>query len=111
LMVGTSFPYLEFLPRPGQARAVQIELDPARVGLRYPVEVGLVGDSGRTLQALLPLLGRKSDRSFLERAQAGMKNWWTLMEERGSRRHADEAAGRGLGTRATPGARCDRRMR
>ena len=85
LMAGTSFPYLEFLPRPGQARAVQIELNPARVGLRYPVEVGLVGDSGRTLQALLPLLGRKSDRSFLERAQAGMRDWWALMEERGSR--------------------------
>jgi len=85
LMVGTSFPYLEFLPRPGQARAVQIELDPARVGLRYPVEVGLVGDGRRTLEALLPLLQHKTDRGFLERAQAGMKDWWTLMEERGTR--------------------------
>src|SRR5439155_23178618 len=55
LMVGTSFPYIEFYPRPGQARAVQIELDPMRIGLRYPVEVGLVGDSRRTLQALLPM--------------------------------------------------------
>lgn len=64
LMVGTSFPYLEFLPRPGQARGVQIELDPMRIGLRYPVEVGLVGDSARTLRALLPLLGRKDDRRF-----------------------------------------------
>ena len=53
LMVGTSFPYIEFLPKPGQARAVQIDLDPARIGLRYPVEVGLVGDSRRTLRALL----------------------------------------------------------
>jgi pyruvate dehydrogenase (quinone) len=85
LMVGTSFPYLEFLPRPGQARGVQIELDPARVGLRYPVEVGLVGDSRRTLEALLPLLEPHRDRAFLERAQAGMKDWWALMEERGTR--------------------------
>jgi pyruvate dehydrogenase (quinone) len=85
LMVGTSFPYLEFLPRPGQARAVQIELDPARVGLRYPVEVGLVGDSRRIMEALLPRLQAKADRGFLERAQAGMKDWWALMEERGTR--------------------------
>ena len=84
-MVGTSFPYLEFLPRPGQARAVQIELDPARVGLRYPVEVGLVGDSRRILEALLPRLTAKTERGFLERAQAGMKDWWALMEERGTR--------------------------
>ncbi len=53
-MVGTSFPYIEFLPKPGQARGVQIELDPVRIGLRYPVEVGLVGDSRRTLAALAP---------------------------------------------------------
>jgi pyruvate dehydrogenase (quinone) len=85
LMVGTSFPYLEFLPRPGQARAVQIELDPARIGLRYPVEVGLVGDSRRTLEALLPHLRPSTNRSFLERAQSGMKDWWELMEARGTR--------------------------
>jgi len=85
LMVGTSFPYIEFLPKPDQARGVQIELDPMRIGLRYPVEVGLVGDSRRTLQSLLPLVDRKSDRSFLERAQAGMREWWKLMEERGTR--------------------------
>ena len=85
LIVGSSFPYIEFLPAPGQARAVQIELEPRRIGLRYPVEVGLVGDSRRTLGALLPLLVRKSDRSFLEKAQAGMRDWRELMEERGSR--------------------------
>jgi pyruvate dehydrogenase (quinone) len=85
LMVGTSFPYLEFLPKPGQARAVQIELDPMRIGLRYPVEVGLVGDSRRTLQALMPLVPRKEDRTFLEKAQAGMQAWWALMEEQGTR--------------------------
>jgi pyruvate dehydrogenase (quinone)/pyruvate oxidase len=86
LMVGTSFPYIEFFPKPGQARAVQIDLDPTRLGLRYPVEVGLVGDSGRTLQVLLPWLGHKKDCSFLATAQKGMQAWWTLMEERGTRR-------------------------
>jgi pyruvate dehydrogenase (quinone) len=85
LMVGTSFPYIEFLPKPGQARGVQIELDPTRIGLRYPVEVGLVGDSRRTLQALVPMLQRHDDRAFLEQTQAGMKEWWQLMEERGTR--------------------------
>ena len=85
LLVGTSFPYIEFLPKPDQARAVQIDLDPARIGLRYPVEVGLVGDSRQTLQVLLPWLDRKQDRSFLEQAQAGMKEWWELMAERASR--------------------------
>jgi pyruvate dehydrogenase (quinone) len=84
LMVGTSFPYIEFLPKPGQARGVQIDLDPARIGLRYPVEVGLVGDSADTLRALLPFLEQKEDRSFLENAQKEMKKWWALMEEMGS---------------------------
>ena len=85
-IVGTSFPYVEFYPKPGRARAVQIEIDPKRVGLRYPVEVGLVGDTKRTLQELLPLLRRKNDRSFLEKAQEGMRDWWKLMEKRGTRR-------------------------
>ena len=85
LMIGTAFPYMEFLPKPGQARAVQIDIDPTRVGLRYPVEVGLAGDSRRTLEMLLPLLERKEDRSFLEKAQFGMQKWWKLMQERGTR--------------------------
>lgn len=85
LMVGTSFPYMEFLPKPGQARGVQIDIDPLRIGLRYPIEVGLVGDSRRTLQVLLPLLNRHEDRSFLEKAQSNMKDWWQLMEERSTR--------------------------
>jgi len=84
LMVGTSFPYLEFLPKPGQARCIQIELDPARIGLRYPVEIGLVGDSRRTLRALMPMLERHDDRSFLEQAQKGMRDWWELLD-----RHAN----------------------
>src|SRR5206468_3520561 len=85
LMVGTSFPYIEFLPKPGQARGVQIELDPMRIGLRYPVEVGLVGDSKRTLRLLLPLLDRNKYRKFLETAQEGMARWHELMREQGTR--------------------------
>jgi pyruvate dehydrogenase (quinone) len=85
LMVGTSFPYMEFLPEPGQARAVQIDLDPIRIGLRYPVEVGLIGDSRATLRKLLPLLIRNEDRKFLEKAQERMADWWKLMEDRGTR--------------------------
>ncbi|HEX5220727.1 MAG TPA: thiamine pyrophosphate-dependent enzyme [Verrucomicrobiae bacterium] len=84
-MIGSSFPYIEFMPRPGQARGVQIEIDPMRIGLRYPMEVGLAGDTRATLTELLPLLRRKEDRSFLESAQKGMKEWWDLMEERGTR--------------------------
>jgi pyruvate dehydrogenase (quinone) len=85
LMVGTSFPYLEYYPRPGQARGVQIELDPMRIGLRYPVEVGLVGDSRRALRALMPLLRPRRDRAFLDRARQGMKEWNALMQERAAR--------------------------
>ncbi len=80
LMVGSSFPYIEFLPKPGQARAVQIDLDPLRIGLRYPVEVGLVGDSRRSLEKLLPLL-RNGRGSFLRGAQASMKDWNKRMAE------------------------------
>src|SRR5213595_764751 len=65
-MVGTSFPYIEFYPKPGSARGVQLDIDAVRIGLRYPVEVGLVGDSRRTLQAILPRLQKKKDRSFLQ---------------------------------------------
>ena len=85
LIVGSSFPYLEFMPEPGQARAVQIDIDPVRLGLRYPVEIGLVGDSARTLRVLLEHLERKRDRSFLQEAQSGMEAWWQMMEERGTR--------------------------
>ncbi|HVW00633.1 MAG TPA: thiamine pyrophosphate-binding protein, partial [Planctomycetaceae bacterium] len=85
LMVGTSFPYIEFYPKPSKARGIQIDADASRIGLRYPVEVGLVGDSRRTLQSLLPLLERKEDRSFLEQAQQGMQEWNKLMLERATR--------------------------
>ncbi len=85
LIVGSSFPYIEFLPKPGQARGVQIDVNPTRIGLRYPVEVGVVGDATRSLTELLPLLKRNKHRGFLEEAQAGMRDWWKLMEQRGTR--------------------------
>jgi pyruvate dehydrogenase (quinone) len=84
-MVGTSFPYIEFLPKPGQARAVQIELDPMRIGLRYAVEVGLVADSRKALEALIPHLKRNENRRFLEDAQKGTADWRKLMDERAGR--------------------------
>ena len=79
LIVGASFPYIEFYPKPGQARAIQIDLDPTRIALRYPVEVGLVGDSRNTLRQLIHRVKRKENRSFLEKAQSGMKDWNELM--------------------------------
>jgi thiamine pyrophosphate-dependent acetolactate synthase large subunit-like protein len=85
VMVGTTFPYLKWYPKPNQAKAEQIELDPARIGLRYPVEVGLVGDARATLQQLLRLLRPKKDRSFLEKAQKGIKEWSELMRSRETR--------------------------
>jgi pyruvate dehydrogenase (quinone) len=84
LMVGTSFPYIEFLPKPKDAKGVQIELDPKRIGLRFPVEVGLVGDSRRVLQELLPRLTQK-ETSFLEKAQKEVKAWRELMDKQGTR--------------------------
>ncbi len=83
-IVGSSFPYIEFLPKPGAARGVQIDFDPTRIGIRYPVEVGLVGDTRRCLQALLPMLEHKTERSFLADAQSGMKEWNQKMDERAS---------------------------
>ncbi len=82
LMVGSSFPYSEFLPKEGRARGVQIDRDGRRLSLRYPMEVSLVGDSRRTLQALLPLLRRKEDRRWREHIEAGVGAWWRLLEKR-----------------------------
>lgn len=84
LMVGTSFPYIEFYPEPGKAKGIQIDLNPTRIGLRYPVELGLVGDSKRVLQELLPRLAEHQDKSFLRKAQDGMRDWWQMIEERAS---------------------------
>jgi pyruvate dehydrogenase (quinone) len=85
IIAGSGFPYMEFYPEPGHAKAVQIDNDPARIGLRYPADIGLVGDCGGVLRALLPLLRRKADRGFLEKAQARTKDWRTLMQKRGTR--------------------------
>ena len=88
LMVGTSFPYIDYLPKPGQARGIQIDIKPINIGLRYPVEIGLVGDSKLILSEMLPLLREKkdeADREFLKSKQKSMKNWNKLMEEQSSR--------------------------
>src|SRR4051794_29971585 len=82
LMVGSSFPYSEWLPPEGQARGVQIDIDGKMVGLRYPMEVNLVGDSKETLRALMPLLERKEDRSWREEIEDNVRRWWDIVEER-----------------------------
>ncbi|HEU5003982.1 MAG TPA: thiamine pyrophosphate-dependent enzyme [Actinomycetota bacterium] len=74
-MVGTNFPYTKHLPKPDAVRVVQVDTDPVNVGSRIPTEVPLVGDAASTLQALLPLLQRSTDRSFLETAQSRMRDW------------------------------------
>ena len=82
LMVGSGFPWTEYLPKEGQARAVQIDIDPEMLGLRYPMDVHLHGDSRLTLQALIPLLRRKQDRSWREGIERNVAKWWTLLESR-----------------------------
>ena len=80
LILGSTMPWIDFYPKPGQARGVQVDLVPDRIGLRYPVEVGLIGDIRTTLEALQPMLRRKSDRSFLQEAQQRMRAWQALLE-------------------------------
>jgi pyruvate dehydrogenase (quinone) len=82
LMIGTAFPYSEWLPKEGQARAVQIDLQARKLALRYPAEVLLQGDSRATLEALIPRLTRKPDRSWREGIEAAVSDWWKLLEER-----------------------------
>jgi pyruvate dehydrogenase (quinone) len=82
LMIGSSFPYSEFLPKEGDARGVQIDIDGRMVGIRYPMEVNLVGDSKETLRALIPRLEHKEDRSWREKIEDEVEEWWKLMEER-----------------------------
>jgi pyruvate dehydrogenase (quinone) len=84
LIAGSSFPYIEFYPKPGEARGIQIDRDPTRIGLRYPVECALVGDTGPVLAQLLPKLNPRKDRSFLEKIQKGMKDWRDQMDEQGT---------------------------
>jgi pyruvate dehydrogenase (quinone) len=85
LMVGTSFPYMEYYPPRDRCRGVQIDRDPTRIGLRFRVEIGLCGDARATLQTMIPLITRRSDRSFLEQAQKGMRDWRELMHTRAHR--------------------------
>jgi len=82
LMVGTSFPYSEFLPKEGQARCVEIDIEPSRIGLRYPVDVQLVGDAKETLRLLNPKLERKQDRSWREQIEAQIEEWWRVVDDR-----------------------------
>ena len=82
LMVGSSFPYSEFLPEEGQARGVQIDIDGKMIGIRYPMDVNLIGDSAETLRELLPRLTRKPDRSWREQIEREVGEWWELMEHR-----------------------------
>ena len=82
LMVGTSFPYSEFLPEEGQARGIQIDIDGRNLGLRYPTELNLIGDSKQSLQALLPLLKWKEDRSWREKIESDIRDWWNVIDAR-----------------------------
>lgn len=82
LMVGSSFPYVEFLPEPEQARGVQIDIEPRMLGLRYPMEVNLLGDAAGTLRVLAPLLERKVDRSWRESIEQQVAQWWQTLERR-----------------------------
>lgn len=79
LIVGSTFPYIEYYPKPGQARGIQIDRDATRIGLRFPVDVGLAGDAGATLTRLSERLTRKDDRTFLSRAQESMRHWRALL--------------------------------
>lgn len=88
LLVGTTFPYAEFLPKAGQARGVQIDIDPRSLSMRYPTEVNLVGDSAPTLRELIPLLDRKDDRTWRAEIEQNVARWWRLVEA-----HAHDDAG------------------
>jgi pyruvate dehydrogenase (quinone) len=82
LMIGSSFPYPEFLPEDGQARGVQIDIDGRMLSIRYPMEVNLTGDSRESLRALIPLLRRKTDRSWREKIESDVRDWWEVLQAR-----------------------------
>src|SRR3569832_2419715 len=112
-MVGSSFPYSEWLPEPGQARGVQIDIDGTMIGIRYPMEVNLIGDAKETLQALIPHLRRKEASSWQEGIEQDVQRWWGILavraledaEPRGPRGGGRErAARRPGGGGATGGA-------
>lgn len=89
LMVGSSFPYSEFLPKEGQVKAIEINVLPRMLSIRYPMDLALGGDSKQTLAALLPLLHRKTERSWQEKIVEGVEDWWRLMDERAEPRDRD----------------------
>ena len=82
LMIGSSFPYSEFLPEEGKAKGIQIDIDPKMLSIRYPMSVNLIGDSKETLRALIPLIEYKSDRSWREKIEEEIKTWWKVLEAR-----------------------------
>jgi pyruvate dehydrogenase (quinone) len=82
LMVGSAFPYSEFLPKQGQARGVQIDIDASLLSIRFPMEVGLVGDAKETLRALLPRLQQKADKAWRENIEGNVRDWWKTLEDR-----------------------------
>jgi pyruvate dehydrogenase (quinone) len=88
LMIGTNFPYSEWLPEPGQARGVEIDIDARLIGTRYPTEVNLVGDAADTLRAIMPLLERKEERGWREEIESGVDRWWKVLDEQ-ARQPAD----------------------
>lgn len=105
-IIGSSFPYIEFYPKPGAVKCVQIELDPQRISLRYPADVALIGSSHACLRALLPML-KLHDKSFLKKAQRGKKDWQALMEQRGTfpdKPMKPQVVGWELGKRIPPNA-------
>ncbi len=80
LVIGSNFPYAEFLPKEGQARGIQIDINPRVLGIRYPMDLHLVGDSAQTLRALIPLLKRKEDRSWRRKIESDVQDWWKKVE-------------------------------
>ena len=81
-MIGSSFPYSEFLPNPGSARGVQVDIDGSRLSLRYPMDVNMVGDSAATLRALLPMLKQKTDTAWTDEIENNLKSWWQTLKDR-----------------------------
>ena len=103
LMIGSGFPYSEFLPKEGQARGVQIDLKPDMLSLRYPMEVNLTGDSRETLRALLPMLQEKTDRSWRTTIEKNVAAWWKVLEERAMQSaRTGQPAACGMGIVASP---------
>ena len=112
LMIGSGFPYSEFLPKEGQARGVQIDLKPDMLSLRYPMEVNLAGDSRETLRALLPMLEEKTDRSWRTTIEKNVAAWWKdAGEPRDAERRTGQSAAGGLGVVAAPAGTRDHHQR